>query len=202
MYKTVRHCQHKRKKSNKPTKKDRTKDITQRDKKTDCVATLVLRVHNKSNSRSNFRVSHPCEIHLLWQHNHSIHSAHALTFKPISEDTKEKFYDYFDQGYSPSTARHHHTLILSIQYEGDEKGLERAHADRSVNPLPKDIDYLFTKWRQERHGKENGESMFEALEQKVQIYNPENEQEGGRAHIQRYVSEHDRVHGFQTAVNH
>ena len=26
--------------------------------------------------------------------------------------------------------------------------------------------YLFAKRRQERHGKENGESMFEALEQK------------------------------------
>ena len=81
LYKIVRHCQHKRKKSNKPTKKDRTKDITQRDKKTDCVATLVLRVHNRSNSKSHICVSHPCEIHLLWQHNHSIHSAHALTFK-------------------------------------------------------------------------------------------------------------------------
>lgn len=44
--------------------------------------------------------------------------------------------------------------------------------------------------------------MFEALEQKVQTYNHENEQEGGRAHIQRYVSEHDRVHGFQAAVKH
>ena len=34
--------------------------------------------------------------------------------------------------------------------------------------------------------------MFEALEQKVQIYNDENEQEGGRAHVQRYVSDDDK----------
>ena len=32
-----------------------------------------------------------------------------------------------------------------------------------VNPLPTDVDYLFTKWRQERHGKVNSESMFEVL---------------------------------------
>ena len=42
--------------------------------------------------------------------------------------------------------------------------------------------------------------MFEALEQKIQTYNHENEQEGRGAHVQVYVSEHDRVHSFQTAV--
>ena len=65
-----------------------------------------------------------------------------LCFKPISDHTKQKFYGYFAKGYSPSTARHHHTMLLAIEYEGDEKGLEQAHADRSVNPLPKDITFL------------------------------------------------------------
>ena len=192
LYKTVRHCMHKRKKSNKPSKNNRS-EITRRDKKTDCSSTLLLRVHNKS--KSNSRVSwstHPCEVNLLWQHNHSIHSAHALSFKPISEDTKRIFYDYFDQGYSPSTARQHHTIMLSIQCEGDEKDLEQVHADRSINPLSKDIDYLFVKWRQERHGSTNGESMFEKLEEKVRVYNEENRQEGGQALVQRYVSTHEK----------
>ena len=193
LYKTVRHCMHKRKKSNKPSKNSRS-EITRRDKKTDCSSTLLLRVHNKSksNSRVSCSIKYPCEVNLLWQHNHSIHSAHALSFKPISEDTKRIFYDYFDQGYSPSTAKQHHTIMLSIQCEGDEKDLEQVHADRSINPLSKDIDYLFAKWRRERHGSTNGESMFEKLEEKVRVYNEENRQEGGQALVQRYVSTHEK----------
>ena len=162
-------------------------DINQRDKKTDCCAALTVRIHNRLKSNSKIQVTHPCEVNLQWNHNHSIHSAHALSFKPITDDTKQNFYDYFDEGYSPSTAGHHHTMLLAIHYEGDENGLEQPHADRSVNPLPKDIDNLFTKWRQERHGKVNGESMFEILEEKIQAYNKENKDNDGRAHVQRYL---------------
>ena len=58
-------------------------------------------------------------------------------FRPISTDTKQKFYSYFDLGHSPSSAIHHHSINLAIEHEGREKEFEIAHADRSINPLPK-----------------------------------------------------------------
>ena len=115
LYKTCRHCQHKRKSSNKPKKQDRCTNITQRDKKTGCSTKLVLRVHRITKSTSHIKRCYPCQVDLTWQHNHSINSAHALSFKPINEETKEKFFHYFSEGHSPSSARHHHTLCLTIQ---------------------------------------------------------------------------------------
>ena len=91
--------------------------------------------------------------------------------------TKEQFFDYFDQG---------HALNLAVEYDGKDKRYEIAHADRSINPLPKDVYYLFKKWRETRHGKESGEEMFSYLEKVIEKYNKEHEHENGRAYLQRY----------------
>ena len=66
--------------------------------------------------------------------------------------------------------------------------MERVHADPSINPLPKDVYYLFKKWREETLGKESGEGMFIKLEGMVAKYNEDNAKDGGRAVIQRYES--------------
>jgi len=70
IYKTIRHCQHKRKQPLKTPK--HSNSVNRRDKKTNCPATLTMKIHNKKHH------SRPCEINILWQHNHSIQSAHAL----------------------------------------------------------------------------------------------------------------------------
>ncbi len=134
-----------------------------------------------------------CEVTITWEHNHSISSAHALSFRPISDNTKDQFYHYFDQGHSPSTAMHYHSLNLSIEYEGRDNLYEIAHADRSINPLPRDIYHLYNKWRETRHGKENGEGMFSQLEKLIEIYNKENEHDGGRAYLQCYEHKHKEI---------
>ena len=114
-------------------------DVT---KKTDCPARLTIKVHNKHKD-----YPHPCEVNLTCHHNHSIHSAHAIIFKPISHETKEKFFQYFTPGHSPSSAKKLHELNLLTQFEG--KNVEILHADRSVNPSAQDIYYLFRTWREE-----------------------------------------------------
>ena len=138
LYKSDQHCQHKRKKSS----KCKPKDIhsLHRDKKTDCPDHFTIKVHNPKAWQSS---THPCEVMITWDHNHSTQSAHALSFRPISTDTKQKFYSYFDLGHSPSSAIHHHSINLAIEHEGRENEFEIAHADRSINPLPKDIYYLY-----------------------------------------------------------
>ena len=181
LYKTERHCQHKRK-ANKTT--NPTKDsLKLRDKKTDCPSKFVLKLHNPKKSVIR---SHPCELVLDWGHNHTINSAKALSFRPISNDTKDKFENYFDQGHSPSSALHFHQLNLAAMHECNEQELERCRADRSTNPLYKDVYYLFKKWRLKNHGKENGKEMFQKLEEIINDYNRNHSDEGGRAFIQHY----------------
>ena len=65
---------------------------------------------------------------------------HSVLDQLIS--TEQKFYSYFDLGHSPSSAIHHHNINLDVEHEGREKEFEIAHADCSINPLPKDIYYL------------------------------------------------------------
>ena len=123
---------------------------------------------------------------LTWDHNHSITSAHAISFRPIATETREQFYTYFEQGHSLSSSIHHHSFNIAIKYEGRELQYQTALADRSINPLPKDIYYLYHKWRSEKHGKENGETMFNQLTKIIEEYNKEHAQIGGRAFLQQY----------------
>ena len=136
LYKTERHCQHKRKESNGKSKSEK-KCLKLRNKKTNCPSTLILKLYN---SRYAVTGSHPCELVLHWEHNHTTNSAKALlSFRPINEDTK---FENFVQGHSPSSALHFHQLNLAATYEGNEKELERYRADRSTNPMYKDVYYL------------------------------------------------------------
>ncbi len=61
-------------------------------------------------------------------------------------------------------------------------------ADRSLNPMARDVYHLFNKWRKKKYGDQNGEPMFDLLEQKVKEYNENFNHEGGRAIIQKFVN--------------
>ena len=50
------------------------------------------------NTRNEFCVA----VTLKHTHNHLVDVADALRFRPVSESTKEKYYDLFRQGHSPS----------------------------------------------------------------------------------------------------
>ena len=132
----------------------------------------------------------PCELFINWEHNHSIQSAHALSFRPLSEGTMCKFEEYFKQGHSPSSAMHLHGLNLAVEYEGREEKLQRVSADRSQTLLPMDVYYLYRKWRVKNLGEECGERMFDRLDEAVIAYNKEFSAVGGKALLQRYDKEH------------
>ena len=181
VYKTVRHWQHFRKYVSRQGMKN-TKSVRQ--KKTQCPSTLTIKVYS---SRSTIKKrlqfpNHPCEIQLHYHHNHPTESAHALSFRDVSESTKEAYYCYFQNGHSAATARHHHELNLLLSLPKDE--IEPALADRSINPQPNDVFRLFLKWRETQHGPANGDKMFECLEAEVKRYNSET---GGKAFVQRCV---------------
>ena len=59
----------------------------------------------------------------------------ALTFHPISLETKEAYYVLFSNGYSAASARHAYETKLLI--EGDD--VMHQLADRATNPSPQDV---------------------------------------------------------------
>ena len=127
--------------------------------------------------------THPCEITLVWDHNHGLECAKALSFMPIDPDTVTKFHSYFDQGNSPSSALHLHWLNLAIEHNDE---LEYVRADRSFSPQYGDVFYLYRKWRIKNHGERNGEPMFNKLEEMIKEYNQKNGSERGKAFLQKF----------------
>lgn len=90
-------CQHKQRQSGKHKKSDKPLKSTHKahnNKHTDCPAKMVVTLL-PPNKHDTFRVN----ITLKHTHNHLIDVADALRFRPVSENTKQKYYDLFRQGH-------------------------------------------------------------------------------------------------------
>ena len=59
-------------------------------------------------------------------------------------------------------------------------------ADRSINPKVSDVYNMFNKWRKCNLGTRTGNDLFEELEKRVNIYNEEHKECGGRALLKRF----------------
>ena len=112
-------------------------------------------------------------------HNHLVDVADALRFRPVSENTKEKYYDLFRQGHSPSSAHLEYETQLTYK---DTQLL----ADRHVNPKISDIYNLFNKWRKSNLGVRTGKQLFTELEHRANVYNDSNNHIGGKAIVHRF----------------
>ena len=182
LFKTIRHCQHYRKyfPLGRLPKKEET---SLRQKKTDCPSRLIVRVlsNRPRNLQSLPTRDHLCEVEITYNHNHPINSANALSFRDVSENTKAKFYKYFEYGHSAASVRHQHSLHL--QLSGDAVLVENLLADRSTNPNVQDVSRLFQAWQFQQHGSDHGADMFDHLEQEVAAYNKAHS-DGGRAAVQ------------------
>lgn len=119
------------------------------------------------NSKTIINHTHPCEINLIWDHNHGIECAKALSFREIDSHTIKQLYSYFEQGHSPSSALHLHRLNLAIELDDEQGELEYVSADRSLNPQYGDVYHLYSKWRIENHGDRNGDATFVKMDEVV-----------------------------------
>ena len=74
-----------------------------------CPATLTFQIAGKclNQSRSSNGMkgeevrNFPTLIKLCYQHNHSINSADALRYKPVSDEAKQGLINYFKDEHSP-----------------------------------------------------------------------------------------------------
>ena len=103
-------------------------------------------------------------------HNQPLASAHALSFRPISEETKEVFRELF----------HWHETKLYLDGGEDQTLL----ADRTTNPSKSDISRLYTEWQKKELGDDNGKEMFDKLQAEIDAYNDACSGQGGKANIQ------------------
>ena len=91
-------------------------------------------------------------------HTH-IDVADALRFRPMSESTKQKYYDLFKQGHSRASANMKHNYRI------------QKSPNRSRNPKVSDVNNLFNKWGKSHLGDRSGKQLFTELERRVNIYN-------------------------------
>jgi len=219
LYKTERHCQHfrkiltpKQKAASAMTKsKKAKKPLTgeSRNKKTQCSSrlTLTIQIPTKKQrimaSKSKpYLLTHTAVLSLEFVHNHPITSGHALSFRDIAESSKENFHKLFENGHSPSSARHAHEQTLYLE-SNTEMDAQETLADRAKNPLLSDICRLFTKWRETNYGADDGKELFEKLQEKIDEYNAVNNEIGGKAMLQWYeqTSEGDEIDDTDTKVD-
>ena len=68
-----------------------------------------------------------------------------------------KFMCLYITGMTPAQAYRHHLLKLDLSDDLYNQ------ANKSTNPSPKSVEYMWTVWRQSEHGGLNTPSMFEAI---------------------------------------
>ena len=172
-------CQHKQRQTGQHTKSTRplaTTHKTHNTKHTNCPAQMTLTILVPLPKYKGYCV----EVSLKHIHNHSIHIADALRFRPISENTKKAYYELFRHGHSPSSAH--------LEYETNFMYTDpHILADRHENPKVSDVFNLFNKWRKCNLGVKSGKELYTTLEGKLIAYNEANARFGGKAVLQRFT---------------
>ena len=169
-------CHHRQRNTGKNNTDLKTTHKLHSNKNCDCPAQITLTVLAPHKRHQGYLI----EVKLHHTHNHSINVADALRFRPISEETKSKYYDLFKQGHSPSSAHLEYETNLMYTYN------PQLLADRNINPKISDVYNIFNKWRQDHLGMRTGKELFIELEKRVNIYNEKNKDIDGKASIQRF----------------
>jgi hypothetical protein len=196
LFKVDMHCQHKQKpltikqKGLKALSKKKANPLMGelRNKKTSCKSTLRLKILQPTKreiyEESNIFLTHKTRVELVLWHDHPLHSAHVLSFCPVSNETEQSYIKLFQSGHSAASARHYYETTLMDTCEETE--LQAKLSDRSINPRLQDISRLYNKWRLSVYGtnNSNGRDLAELLTEEIHKYNSSNADSGGKASVQ------------------
>ena len=102
-----------------------------RNKKTDCPSNfiLVVQIPTKTQTRKSeskpYLITHCGVFKVHFTHNHPVYAAHTLSFRDVSEHTKEKLHGLFDMGHNASSARHalEQQLIAEAESPEDQQSI-------------------------------------------------------------------------------
>ena len=182
-------CHHNQRQTGKHSKSTRLLKTTFKEhssKHTHCPAQMNVTIISSSGKCGKLSKDYLVLVNLKHDHNHPIHAADALRFRPIAEDTRKKYYDLFKLGRSPASAHLEYETTLMLKMDNPQ-----VLADRNINPKVSDVYNIFNVWRKTNLGARNGKDVFEELERRVAIYNEDNKSTGGKAVVKRFSKSED-----------
>ena len=155
-------------------KGNKTGKIKEPGKDTNCPAEINFSISapcdlacgNKKTDVQYMRDKFPLKIKLYFNHNHSIHSADALRFRPVSDETKKLLTDLFDEDVSPSSA---HRRVLDY-FENESADFT---ADRFHIPDYKWVFNFHAKYIKNKFGSSIGVDVIKKLKDTIAKYNTE-----------------------------
>lgn len=108
----------------------------------------------------------PAVITIKGSHNHPTNqSFESLGFLRISSETKEQFFQYFDDGNSPAEAMRLHESKILVQEDGPIK-----LADASQNPSSRTVYHLHDLWKKTEYGEAWASDPLSKLKEKIETY--------------------------------
>ena len=129
-------------------------------KNTDCRFSAVFKL------KKDQLEEHTCLMTLEYNHNHSVTALQTLTFKDILSTTKHAIKQLFENGHTPRTAFKIMQEDVKKQTLNDLEA-HKLSADRSILPLRRDFNSLYTEFKREKFGSKNLSSMFSVLGEKI-----------------------------------
>ena len=162
-----RKCIHKVKKSKKNEKDKRT------GMNTDCGASLKFRLkkvdpHVHQADCDLF----PFELHINYDHNHSVDAASAFKYHCVSQSTKLQFEEMFREGHSASSAYSEYKNRLKCEL--DPEAYIRVLADRSIMPDYRWCFHYFSTFMSRHFGAINSPDTYKRASEFIDNYNARN----------------------------
>ena len=105
-----------------------------------------------------------------------------LSFRPVSNETKQMVFEHFQKGHTASSAHHWQETKLFLDSAEDQSAL----VDRDKTPTKTDFSRLYEEWRKSELGSDNGKPMFDHLQREIEAYNAAMGSKGVHAIMQRF----------------
>ena len=100
---------------------------------------------------------------ILYNHNHEVSSTNAWNFLGVSKETKDRYFQLFEDSYTPSKARL--IYIAELKAKMGEEAFFKESSKRSINPSSTTVFNLWTRYSK-RFGSANGpDSYLKACEE-------------------------------------
>ncbi|CAG8750795.1 22904_t:CDS:2, partial [Cetraspora pellucida] len=108
-------------------------------------------------------------------------SGHVTSFRPISNETKNKIFKLFETGHNSSSTYHTYWEQLQLNYENNKEIL----ADRAIASHKNDVFYLYKKYHDQHLGAKNSDEMFNQLAKEIAEFNNNDKK---KAWMQTYIA--------------
>ena len=138
-------------------------------KQTNCPADIKFKLKRTDDHEHDDNcLFFPLELTMNYTHNHSIESANAVKFHEVTDDTKNRFKELFENAHSAASAYQEYKNYLMDKH-GDNYVM--VSADRAIMPDYKWVFNFHATFIQKEFGKINSPEAFKKAVDKVKDYN-------------------------------